>query len=259
MHDAVSGTIEAEVAVKDFELFYGDFRALKGLTASFPKNKITALIGASGCGKSTFLRSINRMNDLIDGVRTQGSIKLGDVDVYDQSVDLTWLRSEIGMVFQRPVVFPLSVYDNVAAAPRVQGVKSRAELDDIVEKSLRGVGLWDDVKSGLNGPAGGLSLGNQQKLCIARAISTGPEVLLLDEPASALDPIATRILEELMWELREKYTIVIVTHNMQQASRASDYTMFMASGEIVEFNDTTVLFTNPVERRTENYVTGRLK
>ena len=259
MHDAVSGKTEAKITVKDFELYYGDFKALKGLSAAFPKNKITAMIGPSGCGKSTFLRSINRMNDLIEGVRTQGSICLDDADVYDPAIDLTWLRSEIGMVFQRPVVFPLSVYENVAAAPRVQGVKSKADLDEIVEKSLRGVGLWDDVKSHLHGPAAWLSLGNQQKLCIARAISTGPEVVLLDEPASALDPVATRKLEDLMWELRKHYTIVIVTHNMQQASRASDYTMFLVSGEIVEFNDTAALFTNPADRRTENYVTGRLE
>ncbi|MEX0974309.1 MAG: phosphate ABC transporter ATP-binding protein PstB [Bacillota bacterium] len=258
MHDSVSGTTEAKVSAKDFELYYGDFRALKGLTASFPKNRITAIIGPSGCGKSTFLRSLNRMNDLIEGVRTKGSVALDDVNVYAPSVDLTWLRSKIGMVFQRPVVFPLSIYENVAAAPRVQGVTSKGSLDDIVEKSLVSVGLWDDVKSKLHGPATGLSLGNQQKLCIARSVSTGPEVVLLDEPCSALDPIATLKIEGLMWDLRDKYTIIIVTHNMQQASRASDYTMFMMSGEIVEYNDTKALFTNPADAKTENYVTGRL-
>ncbi len=259
VHDFVSGKAEAIITVKDFRLFYGDFMALKGLSASFPMRKITALIGPSGCGKSTFLRSINRMNDLIEGVRTEGSVSLGGVNVYDPSIDLTWLRSEIGMVFQRPVVFPLSIYENVAVALRVQGKKSKAELDEAVERSLTGVGLWDEVKSNLHGPATDLSLGNQQKLCIARAISTEPEVVLLDEPASALDPVSTRKLEELMWVLRERYTIVIVTHNMQQASRASDYTMFMVSGEIVEFNNTAALFTNPADIRTENYVTGRLE
>lgn len=258
MYDSVSGKTEAKVSAKDFELYYGDFRALKGLTASFPKNRITAIIGPSGCGKSTFLRSLNRMNDLIEGVRTKGSVALDDVNVYAPSVDLTWLRSKIGMVFQRPVVFPLSIYENVAAAPRVQGVTSKGSLDDIVEKSLVSVGLWDDVKSKLHGPATGLSLGNQQKLCIARSVSTGPEVVLLDEPCSALDPIATLKIEGLMWDLRDKYTIIIVTHNMQQASRASDYTMFMMSGEIVEYNDTKALFTNPADAKTENYVTGRL-
>lgn len=259
MHDAVSGKVEAKIVVKDFQLRYGDFRALKGLSAALPKNRITAMIGPSGCGKSTFLRSMNRMNDLIEGVRVKGSIELDGTDIYGPAVDLTWLRSRVGMVFQRPVVFPLSVYENVAAAPRVHGVSSKAELDGVVERSLRSVGLWDDVKSHLQGAAADLSLGNQQKLCIARAISTGPDVVLLDEPASALDPVATLKIEELMWQLRDRYTIVIVTHNMQQASRASDYTMFLVGGEIVEFNDTTTLFTNPADRRTENYVTGRLE
>ncbi len=258
MFDSVTGKTESKIAVTDLELFYGDFRALKGLTASFPKNRITAIIGPSGCGKSTFLRSLNRMNDLIEGVRTQGRVALDDVNVYDQSVDLTWLRSKIGMVFQRPVVFPLSIYENVAAAPRVQGVKSKSEMDEMVEKSLVSVGLWEDVKGNLHGPAAALSLGNQQKLCIARAVATGPEVVLLDEPCSALDPIATLKIEDLMWTLRDRYTIVIVTHNMQQAARASDYTMFMLSGEIVEYSETKALFTNPSDQRTENYVSGRL-
>jgi phosphate transport system ATP-binding protein len=258
LFDLVSGKIESKISAKDFELFYGDFRALKGLTASFPKNRITAIIGPSGCGKSTFLRSINRMNDLVEGVRTNGSIELDGANIYYPSVDLTWLRSKIGMVFQRPVVFPLSIYENVAAAPRVQGVTSKSALDEVVEKSLVSVGLSDEVKDNLHGPATGLSLGNGQKLCIARAVSTSPDVVLLDEPASALDPIATLKIEDLMWDLRDKYTIVIVTHNMQQASRASDWTLFMLSGEIVEFNDTKALFTNPSDSRTENYVTGRL-
>jgi len=258
LHDSVSGTVEAKIAVKDFELHYGDFRALKGLTVSFPKNRITAMIGPSGCGKSTFLRSLNRMNDVIEGVRVSGLVELDGLNVYDPSVDLTWLRSRVGMVFQRPVVFPLSIYENVAVALRVQGITSKPELDGTVEKSLKAVGLWDDVRDRLHGPALAISLGNQQKLCIARAVSTNPEVVLLDEPCSALDPVATLKIEELMWELRDLYTIVIVTHNMQQASRASDYTLFMMSGEIIEYSDTTVLFTTPVDERTEKYVTGRL-
>lgn len=257
MAEVRAGTA-AKVRAKDFRLYYGSFEALKGLTVSFPDKSVTAIIGPSGCGKSTFLRSINRMNDLIEGVRVTGEIDYAGVNVYDPSVDLTWLRSRIGMVFQRPVAFPLSIYDNVACAPRVQGITTKSELDEIVERSLKGVALWEEVKDILHKPALGLSLGNQQKLCIARAISTEPEVLLLDEPASALDPIATLKLEELMWELREKYTIVIVTHNMQQASRASDYTMFMLSGEIVEMGPTKEVFTNPSDIRTEKYVTGKL-
>lgn len=259
MHDSVTGKTESKIEVRDFRLFYGDLRALAGLDTSFPKNRITAIIGPSGCGKSTFLRSLNRMNDLIDGVRIEGEILLDGTNVYDPSVDVTYLRSCIGMVFQRPVVFPLSIYENVAVAPRVQGISSRRELDEIVEKSLTAVGLWADVKDRLGSPALSLSLGNQQKLCIARAVSTEPEVVLLDEPASALDPIATLKIEELMWELRDRYTIVIVTHNMQEAARASDYTMFMQGGEIVEFSETKALFTNPWDIRAENYVTGRLE
>ena len=198
------------------------------------------------------------MNDLVEGVSVSGEILLDGLDVYDGSVELTWLRSRIGMVFQRPVTFPLSVYDNVAVAPRVQGVSSRAEIDEIVEKSLRSVGLWNEVKDGLKGPAQRLSLGNQQKLSIARAISTTPDIVLLDEPCSALDPISTLKIEALMERLREDYTIIMVTHNMQQAARASDYTMFMLSGEIVEYDETTVVFTKPKDTRTERYVTGRL-
>jgi phosphate transport system ATP-binding protein len=247
-----------KVEAKGFRLYYGEFQALKGLDAAFPDKSITAIIGPSGCGKSTFLRSINRMNDLIEGVRVAGEIVYGGKNIYDPSVDLTWLRSRIGMVFQRPVAFPLSIYDNVACAPRVQGITKKSELDQIVERSLKGVGLWDDVKDDLRKPAGGLSLGNQQKLCIARAISTNPDVILLDEPASALDPMATLRLEDLMWELRENYCLVIVTHNMQQASRASDYTMFMLDGEIVEMGHTRQVFTNPRDPRTERYVTGKL-
>lgn len=256
--DAEKTKAEAKVRARGFKLYYGDFQALKGLDAAFPDKSITAIIGPSGCGKSTFLRSINRMNDLIEGVRVAGEITYAGTNIYDPSVDLMWLRSRIGMVFQRPVAFPLSIYDNVACAPRVQGITKRSELDEIVERSLKSVGLWDDVKDDLRKSALGLSLGNQQKLCIARAISTNPDVILLDEPASALDPIATLRLEDLMWELRENYCLVIVTHNMQQASRASDYTVFMLGGEIVEMGPTRQVFTNPKDPRTEKYITGKL-
>lgn len=247
-----------KIASRDFRLYYGDFLALKGLTVEFAEHAITAIIGPSGCGKSTFLRSINRMNDLVEGVRVSGEILLDGANVYDTSVDLAWLRSRIGMVFQRPVAFPLTVYDNVAVAPRVQGITSRSELDGIVERSLRSVGLWEEVKDGLREPAQKLSLGNQQKLSIARAISTMPDIVLLDEPCSALDPVSTLKIEALIEELREDYTIIMVTHNMQQAARASDYTMFMLSGEIVEYDKTGVVFTKPRDTRTERYVTGRL-
>ena len=246
-----------KVRARGFRLYYGDFPALKGLNVSFPDKSKTSIIGPSGCGKSTFLRSINRMNDLIEGVRVEGEIVYEGTNVYDPAVDLTWLRSRIGMVFQRPVAFPLSIYDNVACAPRVQGITKRSDLDEIVERSLKGVGLWDDVKDDLKKSALGLSLGNQQKLCIARAISTNPDVILLDEPASALDPIATLKLEDLMWKLREDYCLVIVTHNMQQAARASDYTVFMLGGEVVEMGSTRQVFTNPKDPRTEKYITGK--
>ena len=258
MHDSVTGRTTAKIDVRGLELSYGGFRALKSITASFPKDRITAIIGPSGCGKSTFLRCLNRMNDLISGVRVEGQVLLDGVDIYSPSTDLTWLRSRIGMVFQRPVVFPLSVYDNVAVPLRVQGVSDKRKLDQTVEESLRAVGLWEDVKDRLRQPAQRLSLGNQQKLCIARAISTRPEVVLLDEPASALDPVATLKLEDLLWSLRDRYTIVIVTHNMQQAARASDYTLFMLGGEVVEYGETRDLFLSPKDARTESYVTGKL-
>jgi len=254
----VTGRTTAKIDVRGLELSYGGFRALKSITASFPKDRITAIIGPSGCGKSTFLRCLNRMNDLISGVRVEGQVLLDGVDIYSPSTDLTWLRSRIGMVFQRPVVFPLSVYDNVAVPLRVQGVSDKRKLDQTVEESLRAVGLWEDVKDRLRQPAQRLSLGNQQKLCIARAISTRPEVVLLDEPASALDPVATLKLEDLLWSLRDRYTIVIVTHNMQQAARASDYTLFMLGGEVVEYGETRDLFLSPKDARTESYVTGKL-
>lgn len=252
------GPGRSEVEARGFRLFYGDFEALKGLSISFAPNSITAVIGPSGCGKSTFLRSINRMNDLVPEVRIEGEVLFQGVNVYDPGVDLTWLRSRIGMVFQRPAVFPLSIFDNVASAPRVQGIKSGFRLQDIVERSLRAVGLWEEVKGRMRDPALDLSLGNQQKLCIARAIATSPEVILLDEPCSALDPVATLKIEELMWELREDFTLIIVTHSMQQASRASDYVVFMLDGSIVEHGPTKEVFTNPKNSATERYITGRL-
>lgn len=248
----------AKVEARKFNLYYGDFHALKDITVRFNEKVITAVIGPSGCGKSTFLRSINRMNDTIPGVRASGELLLDGKNVYDTDVDLVWLRSRVGMVFQRPVVFPQSIFENIACAPRIRGITGRAELKEIVEISLLAVDLWKELKDKLDEPATGLSLGNQQKLCIARAISTSPDVLLLDEPCSALDPVATLKIEDLMWQLREKYTIVIVTHNMQQAARASDYTMFMLSGELVEFGPTSSVFTNPSDPRTEKYVTGKL-
>ncbi|MGI6129705.1 MAG: phosphate ABC transporter ATP-binding protein PstB [bacterium] len=248
----------AKIELKEFELYYGDFRVLKKISTTFARSSITAIIGPSGCGKSTLLRSINRMNDLIEGVRVAGEILLDGKNIYDPDVDLIWLRARIGMVFQRPVAFPLSIFDNVAAAPRVRGIANRTELEQIVEKSLKAVGLWSDVKNSLGQTASTLSLGDQQKLSIARAIATEPDVVLFDEPCSALDPIATHTVEDLMRSLSENYTIIIVTHNMQQAARASDYTMFMLDGNIVEYGPTRNLFTNPKDIRTENYVTGKL-
>ncbi|HHV07828.1 MAG TPA: phosphate ABC transporter ATP-binding protein [Firmicutes bacterium] len=248
----------AKIELREFELYYGDFRVLKKVSAAFAANAVTAIIGPSGCGKSTLLRSINRMNDLIEGVRVTGEIRLDGKNIYDPDVDLIWLRARIGMVFQRPVAFPLSIFDNVAAAPRVRGILSHKELVPIVETSLKAVGLWPEVKDRLGQAASSLSLGDQQKLSIARAIATQPDVVLFDEPCSALDPIATHTIEDLMQSLSEHYTIIIVTHNMQQAARASDFTMFMLDGNIVEYSPTRELFTNPKDTRTENYITGKL-
>lgn len=249
---------DEKIRVEKFNLYYGDFRALKDIETSFKKNAITAVIGPSGCGKSTFLRSINRMNDTVQGVSTRGQILLDGENIYGPDVDVIWLRSRVGMVFQRPVVFPLSIFDNVACAPRVQGITGSAVLSDIVEESLMAVDLWDDLKGRLEQPALSLSLGNQQKLCIARTISIEPDVILFDEPCSALDPVATLRIEELMWALREEYTIVIVTHNMQQAARASDYTVFMLDGQLIEAGPTNKVFTKPEDFRTEKYITGKL-
>jgi len=247
----------AMVEIEGLSLWYGAKLALKDVTMAMPKHRITAYIGPSGCGKSTLLRCLNRMNDLIDGVRIAGSIRVGGTDVYDPGLDVTELRKRVGMVFQKSNPFPKSVFDNVAYGPRILGVSGRSDLEAIVERSLRGAALWDEVQDRLHESALGLSGGQQQRLCIARAIAVEPDVLLMDEPCSALDPIATARIEELMLELKSSYTIVIVTHNMQQAARVSDYTGFMLLGELVEFGMTRELFTNPREKKTEDYITGR--
>jgi phosphate transport system ATP-binding protein len=245
------------VSIESLSLWYGEKRALKSISMSVPAQRITAYIGPSGCGKSTLLRCFNRMNDLVDGVRIEGKIRIGGIDIYDSALDVTELRKRVGMVFQKSNPFPKSVYENVAYGPRILGVRHRSELDSIVERSLRRAALWDEVSDRLKDSALGLSGGQQQRLCIARALAVEPEVLLMDEPCSALDPIATAKIEELMRDLKQEYTIVIVTHNMQQAARVSDYTGFMLLGELVEFGVTKDLFTNPRDRRTEDYITGR--
>lgn len=246
-----------KLEVKDLNLFYGNDQALKNINLKIPEKKVTAFIGPSGCGKSTLLRCFNRMNDLVDICRIQGQILMDTKDIYDKNVDVAELRRQIGMVFQKPNPFPKSIYENVAYGLRLQGVQSRRLLDEVVEKSLRGAALWDEVKDRLHDNAFGLSGGQQQRLVIARAIAIEPEVILLDEPASALDPISTLKIEELIYELKNQYTIVIVTHNMQQAARVSDYTAFMYMGDLVEFDDTDSLFTNPSNKQTEDYITGR--
>lgn len=245
------------IEVKDLNLFYGAKQALFGVNMQMPKKKVTAYIGPSGCGKSTLLRCINRMNDLVDSVRIEGQILLEGANIYEKSVNVADLRRRVGMVFQKPNPFPKSIYENVAYGLRIQGINDRRTLDEVVEKSLRGAALWDEMKDRLQDNALGMSGGQQQRLVIARAIAIEPEVILLDEPASALDPISTLKIEELINELKESYTIVIVTHNMQQAARVSDYTAFMYMGELVEFGSTNELFTNPAKKRTEDYITGR--
>ena len=245
------------LTVKDLCLWYGNHQALKDVSIDIPEKSITALIGPSGCGKSTFLKTLNRMNDLVPGVKITGTVKYRDQDIFDPSLDVNALRRQIGMVFQKPNPFPMSIYDNIAYGPRTHGVKSRAALDEIVEKSLRGAAIWDEVKDRLRKNALGLSGGQQQRLCIARALAVEPDVLLMDEPTSALDPISTSKIEELALQLKEKYTIVIVTHNMQQAVRISDYTAFFLLGDLVEFDDTETLFSQPRDKRTEDYITGR--
>ena len=242
---------------KELRLYYGEAEALKGIDMQIQKNEITALIGPSGCGKSTFLKTLDRMNDLIPGVRITGQVLLQGQDIYEKSVDVNELRRRVGMVFQKPNPFPMSIYDNVAYGPRLHGSHGKAELDELVEQSLRGAALWDEVKDRLKKSAMGLSGGQQQRLCIARALAVQPDVLLMDEPTSALDPGSTLRIEDLMAELKEKYTVVIVTHNMQQAGRISDRTAFFLLGELVEYGPTKELFTTPGDKRTEDYITGR--
>ena len=243
--------------IKNLDLFYGEKQALHNVSMKIPKGKVTAFIGPSGCGKSTLLRCINRMNDLVDICRVDGKIELHGTNIYGKSVDVAALRRRIGMVFQRPNPFPKSIYENVVYGLRLQGIKDRRVLDEAAENSLRGAALWDEVKDRLHDNAFGLSGGQQQRLVIARAIAIGPEVLLLDEPTSALDPISTLTVEELITELKEKYTVVIVTHNMQQAARVSDQTAFMYMGKLIEYSDTNTLFTTPTQKQTEDYITGR--
>ena len=245
------------IRVSDFNLYYGDNQALKDVSLTIPEKRVTAFIGPSGCGKSTLLRCFNRMNDLIDSVRLEGEIRINGEDILHKSVNVADLRRRVGMVFQKPNPFPKSIYENVAYGLRIQGVHDRRKLNRAVERSLRSAALWDEVKDRLDDNAMSLSGGQQQRLVIARAIAIEPEVILLDEPASALDPISTLKIEELIYELKEQYTIVIVTHNMQQAARVSDYTAYLYMGEVIEFNDTSTLFTNPDRKMTEDYITGR--
>lgn len=245
------------ITAKNLCLWYGSTQALKNINIQIPENNITALIGPSGCGKSTFLKTLNRMNDLIPGVKITGEVRYLDTDIFAPGLDVNALRKEIGMVFQKPNPFPMSIYDNIAYGPRTHGVKNKAKLDELVERSLRGAAIWDEVKDRLKKNALGLSGGQQQRLCIARALAVEPKVLLMDEPTSALDPISTSKIEELAMGLKERYTIVIVTHNMQQAVRISDRTAFFLLGELIERGETERLFSQPEDRRTEDYITGR--
>ena len=245
------------ISVKKLCLWYGSHQALKDISIEIPKNSITALIGPSGCGKSTFLKTLNRMNDLVADVKISGSVKYNGTDIFDPSTDVNELRRQIGMVFQKPNPFPMSIYDNVAYGPRTHGIRNKAKLDDIVERSLIYAAIWDEVKDRLKKNALGLSGGQQQRLCIARALAVEPEVLLMDEPTSALDPISTSKIEELAMQLKDKYTIVIVTHNMQQAVRISDNTAFFLLGELIEYGGTEHIFSQPEDKRTEDYITGR--
>ena len=243
--------------VEGLDLYYGSFQALKDINLRLPANEITAFIGPSGCGKSTLLKSLNRMNDLVEGCRIEGTVTLDGEDIFSRKMDVNLLRKRVGMVFQKPNPFPMSIYDNVAYGPRTHGIRSRVKLDEIVEKSLRGAAIWDEVKDRLKKSALGMSGGQQQRLCIARALAVEPEVLLMDEPTSALDPISTSRIEELAMELKKDYTIVMVTHNMQQAARISDKTAFFLLGDMVEFGPTEKIFSMPQDRRTEDYITGR--
>ena len=250
-------TVQNKIEVKNLDLFYGKFQALKSVSMPVQKNMITALIGPSGCGKSTLLRSLNRMNDLISGVKVTGEVLLDKTDIYNSSLEVTELRTRVGMVFQRPNPFPLTIYDNVVYGLKVAGIRNKKETDEIAEMSLKGAWLWDQVKDKLDQSALELPLDQQQRLCIARLLAVKPEVILMDEPCSSLDPIATMKIEELMLELKKDYTIVIVTHNMQQASRVSDFTGYMLLGEMIEFNDTVNIFTRPSQKLTEDYISGK--
>ena len=246
-----------KMSAKNLDLWYGEFHALKSVSLDMEKNSVTALIGPSGCGKSTFLKTLNRMNDLIEGVRIEGDVRLDGEDIFRKNCDLAALRKRVGMVFQKPNPFPMSIYDNIAYGPRIHGIRRKKQLDEIVEKALRGAALWDEVHDRLRRSAMGLSGGQQQRLCIARVLAVEPEVLLMDEPTSALDPISTQRIEDLMAELKAQYSIVIVTHNMQQAARIADRTAFFLKGEIVESGDTLKIFQKPEDKRTEDYITGR--
>lgn len=247
----------SKISIKDMDLWYGDFQALHGVSLEIPKNQITAFIGPSGCGKSTLIKSLNRMNDLVEGCRIEGDIMLDGKDIYKSTMNVNSLRKNVGMVFQQPNPFPMSIYNNIAYGPRTHGITDKKQLEEIVEKSLRGAAIWEEVKDDLNKNALSISGGQQQRICIARALAVQPEVLLMDEPTSALDPISTAKIEELVTELKEKYTIVMVTHNMQQASRVSDQTAFFFNGRIIESGDTRDMFTNPTKKQTEDYISGR--
>ena len=246
-----------KVKVENLNLYYGENHALKDVNMDIQENAVTAFIGPSGCGKSTFLKTLNRMNDLVDGVRIEGKVLLDGEDIYDPAVDTTILRKKVGMVFQQPNPFPMSIYDNIAFGPRTHGIKSKSALDEIVEQSLKNAAIWDEVKDRLKKSALGLSGGQQQRLCIARALAVKPEVILMDEPTSALDPISTSKIEDLVMELKKQYTIVMVTHNMQQATRVADETVFFLLGEIIEHNNTEAMFSMPKDKRTEDYISGR--
>lgn len=249
--------MKTKLALKNLNLFYGDFQALKNINLEISKNKVTAFIGPSGCGKSTCLKTINRMNDLVEGCRITGLVEIDGENIYGPHNDITLLRKRVGMVFQNPNPFPMSLYDNIAYGPRIHGIKGKKQLDEIVETSLKNAALWDEVKDRLKDSALGLSGGQQQRLCIARALAVEPEVILMDEPTSALDPISTLKIEDLMDDLRKRYTVLIVTHNMQQAARIADKTAFFLLGEVVEYTDTVTMFNQPKDERTERYITGR--
>lgn len=246
-----------KIVTRDLNFYYGKKQALFDINLEIPENKVTALIGPSGCGKSTYLRTLNRMNDLIDGARVEGKVLIDGINIYQNGIDVVALRKKVGMIFQKSNPFPKSIYDNVAYGPKIQGTKDKQVLDEIVETSLRRAALWDEVKDELKKSALALSGGQQQRLCIARALAVNPEILLMDEPASALDPISTIKIEDLIFELKQNYTIVIVTHNMQQAARVSDYTAFFYMGQLIEFDDTRIIFTAPKKKQTEDYITGR--